>query len=170
MKKIVFIFIALALAINGMAQDSLTTVILVRHAEKGFSEDGDPSLTEEGVERAKALCNLLESQSVDGIFTTPFKRTRETVAPLAEAKRIEIQEYNPFAVDEILELISGMYGRTIVFSGHSNTVPIMVNKLIGEEKFKMIDEDEYDNLFIISLMTVGDGKVLHLKYGESSKK
>ncbi|MEQ8924503.1 MAG: phosphoglycerate mutase family protein [Fulvivirga sp.] len=170
MRNIVFIFIALALSINSMAQDSLTTVILVRHAEKGFSEDGDPSLNKKGNARAKHLVEMLESQEIDEIFTTPFKRTRETVAPIAEAKGIKVQEYNPFNLDAMLEIISAMKGQSLLVVGHSNTIPVLINKLIGEERYKMIDEDEYNNMFIVSLNSVGDGKVLHLKYGESSKK
>ncbi len=153
------------------AQDLPTTVILVRHAEKAFDEGGDPNLTEEGQERAKELARMLESQSVDQIYSTPFKRTMQTVKPLADSKKLEIVEYNPFKLEETIELIKNATGgQTLVFSGHSNTVPVMVNKLLGKESFPMIDESVYDNLFIISFTEFGKGKVTHLKFGSSSSK
>ncbi len=164
--------VTLVLLINGYfihAQQSISTVILVRHAEKAFDEAGNPDLTEAGMERAKELVRVLENEAIDGIYTTPFNRTRQTIEPLAKSKQLEVMEYNPFKMEEVMEVIKNADGKTLVFSGHSNTVPVMINQITGGE-MPMIDESVYDNLFIISFTEFGKGKVTHLKFGASSAK
>ena len=114
MRNLILILLLALSAEICYAQDTLTTIILVRHAEKGFDEDGDPSLTEEGKERALELSRILKEEKIDGIFTTPFKRTRETIEPLASIKNIEIIEYNPFKMDEIMNIIGEKKGQKLV--------------------------------------------------------
>lgn len=150
--------------ITGAANaQEMTTVVLVRHAEKGVDEGGDPQLTEEGMVRAQSLAELLNVQAIDVIYSTPFNRTRQTVQPMAEARNMEIVEYNPFDMNKILEMIRGARGKTMVISGHSNTVPLIINQLIGEDRYKMIDESDYGNLYILTIADE-DVKVLHLRY------
>lgn len=157
-------FIALFLIPNtGFTQDGMTTVIFVRHAEKGFDEGGDPDLTEAGLKRAKKLAQILNVQTIDRIFTTPFKRTNQTVQPIADVKGIKIEEYNPFKIEEAVELISNSKGQTLLFSGHSNTIPILINKLLGKDELRLIDDDEYDNLFVLTLVN-NQAKLITLKY------
>ena len=45
----------------------------------------DPSLSEEGTLRAQKVV-LLAPMEINAIYSTPFKRTESTVAPLAELK------------------------------------------------------------------------------------
>lgn len=146
-----------------IAQQGITTVIFVRHAEKGFDEGGDPNLTEVGIERANNLASILAAQQIDKIYTTPFKRTHQTVQPVAEKKGIDIQEYNPFKIEEALDIIAKSEGQTLLFSGHSNTIPVLINKLLGNDDFEMIDEGEYDNLFVLTLAN-NQAKLIKLKY------
>ena len=55
-------------------------------------------------------------------------------------------------------------GGTIVISGHSNTTPVLANLLLGEEKFKQFEDDDYGNLLIIVLDKNNNGQLLHLRF------
>ena len=132
---------------------SAQTFILVRHAEKGSGDD--PALTREGDARAQSLVKLFEKQKIDGIYSTNFNRTKNTVKPLADSKGLQITTY------EKQPDLSGLKGTkgTYVICGHSNTIPALANLLIGKEEFKAFDDSDYGNLLIIK-----DGSVTHLRY------
>lgn len=141
-----------------------TTILVVRHAEKEASSSGDPDLSAEGKARAAALDRMLREVSVDQIFSTPYKRTRQTVAPVAERSGLTIREYNPSAQEAFAKKLTEYDGQTILVAGHSNTVPALVNYLLGERKYENLSEEEYDNLYIVTV--IGKKvKVIHLKYG-----
>lgn len=141
-----------------------TTFILLRHAEKAKDDPRDPSLSEEGELRAQKLAVLLAPMEIDAIYSTPFKRTEKTVAPLAELKSLEVQNYN--YQDSLLlhNFIQNHSGETIVISGHSNTTPVLANQLMGDERLGWLKENEYDKLFIVTAIEIGKGKLHLLSY------
>ncbi|MBL6445222.1 histidine phosphatase family protein [Fulvivirga sp. 29W222] len=166
-----YLFAAIAILFIGQVQgqdEEVTTLILVRHAEKAFDKEGDPVLTEEGERRAEALAGVLHEVGVDAVYSTPFKRTRLTVAPVVESKRLEVLEYNPFKLEDMIQTIEENRGKTLLISGHSNTTPAILNMLLGEDKYMQLDESDYDNLYIVYYLGVGKAKVLQLQYGELS--
>src|SRR5258708_35799448 len=58
----------------------LTTVIVVRHAEKKIEPDNpDPDLTPTGEARAAELARMFGDAGVNAIFATLYKRTKQTV-------------------------------------------------------------------------------------------
>jgi broad specificity phosphatase PhoE len=63
---------------------SQSTVFIVRHAEKADNSK-DAELSEAGRARAEALANMLRDSKISVIYTTEFKRTQQTAAPLAKA-------------------------------------------------------------------------------------
>ncbi|ELR69625.1 hypothetical protein C900_04850 [Fulvivirga imtechensis AK7] len=167
MKRILLVAFGLLLFYQVYPQsDSITTVILVRHAEKDFAKDGDPVLTENGTARARLLAEILKNQSVDAVYSTPFNRTRQTVEPVASQKTLEVIDYNPFKLEEVIEIIEANKGKTLLISGHSNTVPLILNMMVNEDKYRQLDESDYDNLYIVSYLRKGNAKVLELQYGE----
>lgn len=143
---------------------SQTTLILVRHAEKASSPANDPHLTEFGKKRALLVRDMLSEEKISAIYTTPYNRTRETVQPLADATNIEIIEYDPRRDSgEFLEdVIANNEGGTVVISGHSNTIPMMLNELAGNASYEQFDESEYDNMFVATTSSLGKASVLHL--------
>ena len=66
-------------------EETATTVIVVRHAEKATGQGDDPHLSEAGEARARALARALENAGVTSVITTQFVRTAETAAPTARA-------------------------------------------------------------------------------------
>lgn len=109
-------------------EETLTTFILVRHAEKEgenkmSSGTKDPKLSAEGVKRAEKLSALLSKTQIDAIYSTPFIRTRSTVEPLARSKSLVVLEYEPNKPEAIDKMVAAYKGKTIVVCGHSNTIP-----------------------------------------------
>ena len=47
-------------------------------------------------------------------------------------------------------------GKTVLVVGHSNTTPAFVNKILAEEKYKDIDDNNNANLYIVTIS--GDEK------------
>lgn len=151
MKGIFVLWLALFTCSSLWAQRQ-TTLIILRHAEKVSDGTKDPGLTEEGLARANRLATMLESQTVTAIYSTPYQRTRLTVAPLAAKKNLTITEYDAGSKSSISEIVQKNAGGTVVIVGHSNTVPAMLNQLIGKEEFKNFDDTDYGNLVIVSVM------------------
>lgn len=152
MKKFLLLFSGLAFFFSSgqEKEDVITKVILVRHAEKGEDGTKNPSLSEAGKNRAMRLAEILKDVKIDEAYSTPFKRTHETITPICEANQIIIQPYDPFKPTVIEETIKNGSGKTIIIAGHSNTVPFLVNTLIKQEKFSEIDESDYGKLWILT--------------------
>ncbi len=146
-----------------------TTLILVRHAEKVDDGTRDPELSTAGKTRTQALVELLRETPINAIYSTPYKRTRETVAPLALAKGIVVKEYKPQDWDALKKIVEENKGKTIVMVGHSNTTPWLANALVGEEKkYPDWKDDDYDNVLIVSVFGDGDANVTWLTYGKAT--
>lgn len=164
MKKLSLTTLLLTFVIIVLAQDQ-TTFILVRHAEKADDGTRNPPLNDEGQARADNLAEMLSNQNIDGLYSTPFKRTMETLQPIADQLELEVMNYDPFAKGEWLEEIAEKHaGGTVVISGHSNTIPALANTLLGSETFSQFDEGDYSNLIIIVTNEVGKGKLVRLKF------
>jgi len=166
MKRVLLIFVLSIYTCNAVAQKStITTFILVRHAEKEADGTKDPELKPEGVERAMRLSALLSNTQVDAIYSTNFKRTKNTVLPFANAKGLSVQLYEALKESEIDTMLKKHSGGTVLISGHSNTVPWTANLLIGKQEYGDFSDDDYGNVFIISVVEKGKVvKVTALRY------
>ncbi|MFY0591982.1 SixA phosphatase family protein [Roseivirga sp.] len=146
------------------AQDEVTTFILVRHAEKSKDDPRDPSLSEAGVKRAAALNAMLGQADIAALYSSPYKRTKSTVKPIADAKGLEINIYDPRSAAFLEDIMKAHRGKTIVISGHSNTTPSVVNALIGKDQFKQLSESDFSKIFIVSVTEIGKGTATVLTY------
>ncbi len=145
-----------------------TTFILLRHAEKAGAGN-DPNLSEDGQLRAEALRHTLADVQISAIYSTPYNRTRQTVAGLAADKKVAVTQYEANKpprrlIDEILALNKG---KTVVIVGHSNTIPEIV-KTLGASSTVTIGETQYDNLFIVNYLDATNANVINLKYGNNT--
>jgi broad specificity phosphatase PhoE len=171
MKFLASISLVFCLLFGGCAQaqevkeeNTLTTFILIRHAEKGSDDPRNPSLSEAGLQRAQNLVVLLKHVDVNVLYSTPYKRTQQTIQPLADKYALSIQEYNPSNMDFLKEAWAQNKGKTIVISGHSNTTPMVANYLLGDEKYSNLNESEYDKVFVVTINDIGKGTVTVLSY------
>ena len=147
----------------------VTTVILVRHAEKKIEPNNqDPDLAPEGVERAQEIARVFGEAGINAIYATQYKRTQQTVKPLADRTGVDVNLLDASQTDELINRIhAANRGQTVFVAGHNNTVPAIVSTLSGET-FPVIPESEYNNLYIVTIYRFGKAKVLKLKYGKPS--
>ena len=167
---VVYTAIAIGLAWFFESQ-ATTTVIFVRHAEKATLPEGDPGLRPAGARRDAALTRQLVDADVvagiDAVYSTPFRRTEETVRPIAEALGLTVNSYDAANTEEIMERIVREHkGKIILVVGHSNTVPRLIGNMGASKKVPEIAENEYDNIYIVSIPWFGKTKTIRLRYGE----
>lgn len=74
----------------------MTTLFFVRHAQSDNSVESDKNrpLTEKGRLDSQKLVPFFQRERVHYIFSSPFKRVLDTIAPLSQSKRIEIEIIN----------------------------------------------------------------------------
>lgn len=181
MKRKTTILLAILLALfcqTAFAQDDFkpTTVFFVRHAEKEAEPKQDPPLTKEGVARSQELARLLSTAGVKAIYTSQFVRTKQTAAPLASKNGLSAivltLKPNPanlrlIAEESTAELVNKILqrpGDTALVIGHSNWIPDVI-KMLGGDVVPTIDEQKFDDLFVVTIYGKGKAKVVQMKYG-----
>ncbi|UCE41524.1 MAG: histidine phosphatase family protein [Candidatus Aminicenantes bacterium] len=146
-------------------QNTITTLFLVRHAEKAASVWEDPGLTPAGTARADELAYMLKHVKLDAIYSTPFKRTKLTVLPIAKQKGLGVKPYKPNEADFLQKVLQAFPGGTVLIVGHSNTIPKLANELSGQFDFSDLDDPIYDNLFIACVPNKGNAVILRMRFG-----
>ena len=133
--------------------DSLSTFYFIRHAEKDRSdpENIDPELSQKGLGRAMHWAEILDEVPIDAIYSTDYERTQMTAAPMAVKKNLTVQIYNPELID-IEQFKSDNLNKKVLVVGHSNSTPDFVNKLIGQEKYGQIDDNQNGSMFIVEIV------------------
>jgi broad specificity phosphatase PhoE len=145
MKRLLFCLLVFGFAVSTEAQSN---IVIVRHAEKAEGGGNDPDLSEAGRARAEALAKMLKDAEIKAIYATEFKRTQETAAPLAQEIGIKVTIRPAKATDFALKLRNTPGNALVV--GHSNTIPDLI-KEFGIDAPPDIAENEYDNLFVLTL-------------------
>ncbi len=169
--QIIIIYTAIAVGLAWFFESqATTTVIFVRHAEKAAAPADDPPLSMAGKQRASELARQLVDADVvagvDAIYSTSFRRTEETVQPVAVALNVPITSYDASNTETIMdEIVREHKGKIVLVVGHSNTVPVLIGSIGASKKVPEIDEDEYDNIYIVSIPWFGKTKTIRLRYG-----
>lgn len=162
MKIIIYFFLGaflfVASGVNLFAQNGEITFILIRHAEKDISpaaNKADPDLTAEGRQRAEKLFETVKGYEPSRIFSTIFRRNRETVAPLADKLnpnyRLQVQFYDHAELEDFAEQLMKLNAKTVVVVGHNSTTPDLANLLVKQNKYKHLAETEYNKMWIIKI-------------------
>ena len=88
----------------------MTTIFLARHGESDwnvanrFQGHSDRPLTERGRQQAHVLADLVASQEIDAVYTSPLSRARETAEIVAARAGLE-----PVALAELREVDTGSW-------------------------------------------------------------
>jgi phosphohistidine phosphatase SixA len=130
-----------------------STYYFIRHAEKDRTDPSDknPHLTEIGKVRANHWSEILGEIKFDAVYSTNYNRTKETAQPTATKNNLEIKIYDPKNIDTS-SFIKDTKGQILLIVGHSNTTPEFVNKIIGQNKYKDIDDSNNGNLYIVTIL------------------
>jgi len=137
----------------GMAQETgqktpaTATYYLLRHAEKADDGTADPPLSPQGQERARALVERLLDAAVTHLYSTPYRRTLDTLAPLAKTTGLSVEIYDPRDLPALAARLLETPGVHVVV-GHSNTTPELAG-LLGGDPGPVMDESEYGRLYVL---------------------
>jgi phosphohistidine phosphatase SixA len=129
--------------------------VIVRHAEKA-STDKDTPLSERGRARAKDVASMLGSAGVTRLVATQFRRTQETLAPLAVRTGLPVEVRSADRASELVaELRGAPDGSIVVVATHSNLVPMLVRELGGGAKLRGVSgenlaEDDFSRVVVIT--------------------
>jgi 2,3-bisphosphoglycerate-dependent phosphoglycerate mutase len=144
--------------------DTITTFVLVRHAET-TGVGNDPSLSNTGHTRTAELTRILAELDLKAVYSTNFNRTRQTAQPVATDQGLSVTLYDAFSPNTLIDNVINSFPEGVVLVvGHSNTTASMLNALLGSNVYPDIPETEYDNLYIVNVKQRGDARVTHLKY------
>jgi len=156
--------LGLFLSYSVTGQDNSLVVFLVRHAEK-VDNGRDPELSEAGKLRAQDLAETLKSAQLKYVHSTDYKRTMETAKPTSKLIQSNIEIYNPGALQDLVEKLKKTGGRHLVV-GHSNTTPALVELLGGEPGTPIVEKNEYDRLYILTIPKDGQVSTVLMRYGD----
>ena len=143
-----FLFLLLVVQLS-FAQHKTTTIYFIRHAEK-IDSSKNPDLSSVGLERAAHWGKIFSETTFDAIYSTDFKRTKQTATPTSENKKLDITLYDAKSLD-FDKFKTDNLGKTILVVGHSNTTPDFVNKLINQNVYAAIEDTTFGNLYIVTL-------------------
>jgi broad specificity phosphatase PhoE len=159
--------LSLGIAPAAVAKPPRTTIYLVRHGEKDLTPGlADPPLAPAGEVRAQLLAKKLAKYHPATLFTTDTRRTRATLAPLAQATGLTPEVYSAKEPTALASRLQQDYaGKTVVVVGHSNTLlPLLtalgVAPLPGE-----IRDEEYNYLFKVTLRAGQPARLIMSRYG-----
>jgi broad specificity phosphatase PhoE len=109
----------------------------------------------------------LKNKNINSIFSTQTNRTVETATPLSRLLNIPVQYYGNDTQLEFLQTVAALKKNTLIV-GHSNTTVTMISSLPFRQTITYINEDDYDNLFIIKVKNGKAVKLTETIYGANS--
>ncbi len=127
-------------------------IFIVRHAERAATSGRvppDTGLSEAGRARALSLARALQDAKITAIYTSEYKRTKDTALPLAESLGIRPEVIPADDLRSLLARLKASQGNVLIV-GHSNTLPQIINAL-GVKARVTVAESDYDNLFLVLL-------------------
>ena len=146
-----------------MGQHTTKTFFIIRHAEKDPLTGFDPSLSTKGRYRAERLADVFNLQQVDKIYVTKLKRVIETFEPLARRKGIPMAEYDPYEIEKLVaEVFADDSVHSVIIGGHQDTSPIAANILLGKNVYTTFDNEDYDNILIVTSNNADIRERIHL--------
>jgi len=156
--------------LNGAAKLPDETIIyVVRHAEKDLSDskNNDPHLSKLGKERAEALNDFLKTEKITAVYSTNFKRTIQTVAPVAQHNGVSINTYDSKDHSEIARIVkSQLVNQKVLVAGHSNTILEIVKAFGVNPPADKLNDDDYDLIFQIRFDSNGNTRLVTKRFGK----
>ena len=151
-KSVFMIMILWVFTTQVFAEDSFT-LYLVRHGEKQ-TDGNNPSLSRCGRLRALQLAKMLAKVDIEAVYSTYYKRTMETAAPLAQQKSLAIKQYPAKKLAMLVQQLLHKKQNALVV-GHSNTTSALADLLL-EQRVPKISEQQYQYLFQITVTEQGN--------------
>jgi broad specificity phosphatase PhoE len=99
---------------------------------------------------------LVKKYRPGAIYSTDFKRTRETAAPMAARRKLEVLTYDAKKHQDLIDAIMKSKTKRFMVVGHSNTIPGLANLLGKKDLFKNLDESEFGAIWVVRIK---DGQI-----------
>ena len=106
-----FLAIVLFASIRASAQEAIFIVGIADYSQT----EPDPPLNEIGRIQAEAWAKELSSASIDAVFSSERRRSRETVAPLARERGLSVVSLPKDATEELVQTIKSVHADDRVF-------------------------------------------------------
>ncbi|MEM1175940.1 MAG: phosphoglycerate mutase family protein [Pseudomonadota bacterium] len=170
--QVLIIYTAIALGLAWFFESqATTTLIFVRHADKATTPQDDPPLSAAGQQRAAELARQLVDADVvagiDAVYATPTLRAQQTAQPVADELGLPITAYDAADTEQVLDdILANHKGKIVLVVGHSNTIPSLIANLGASKNVPAIADNEYDNIYLISIPWFGKTKTIRLRYGQ----
>jgi broad specificity phosphatase PhoE len=129
MSTFVTLLLAMLAGAATPSADVAADIYVARHLNTPAGQR-DPDLLPEGRRTALALAGWFDGKPLAAIYVTDFRRTRETVAPLAARRGLTPIVYDPGDVAGLVVRVRAAGGPVLIV-GHSNTVGGIVAALGG---------------------------------------
>ncbi len=141
------------------AQDK---VFVIRHAEQELSA-ANPSLTNEGQERAAEVASMLRDAEIDVVFASSTLRTQQTGNIIATSLGVSSHEFPKYSYAEMIEKVRTSHAdETVLIVGNSGTIPAIL-KLLGVIEPVTVSKSDYDNLFLVVPNGNGSSELVRLR-------
>jgi phosphohistidine phosphatase SixA len=121
--------------------------IILRHAEKAAG-NGDVPLSPAGMQRRQRLVYIFGDTAISEIIVSSAARARDTVRPLAEARKIPITQIGQGDNGALLRRLRHGKPGTRLVVWHAKLIPDVVAGLSGMTV--PYADDEYDRIVIIA--------------------
>ncbi len=150
-----------------------TVVVLMRHAETGASQTGDPDLSPAGEARARLLGPFLEDalagRAVDYLYSTDLRRSQQTAASVANQFKVPINLVGSADWARLASrILSEHRGSTVAVVGSVSQLQSLVRRLNGEPV--TIDESDHSVILVITRPSLGAPRLLRLHYGATTER
>lgn len=117
------------------------TIFLIRHAHAGkrsewTTDDRLRPLSSRGIEQSQLLTDVVGDIVIGRIVSSPYVRCIQTVEPLAERFRLEVEPSDAFAegadTDAAYELLLELDAHDGVVCSHGDVIPQLLERLVAE--------------------------------------
>ncbi len=117
------------------------TVLLVRHGRAGNRKswkgpDIERPLSKRGRHQAEGLVDMLAGYPIEHIYSSPYVRCVQTVEPLAEKLKLDVEQYLELTEGapgkEVVGRLRLAAGTTEVWCTHGDIVPIVLDAVVED--------------------------------------
>jgi phosphohistidine phosphatase SixA len=142
---------AMALPVPSLAEDEVTTIYIVRHAEKdklkpGEKEPPGPGLTDAGRKRAETLASIMKDAGVKAIYVNDYLRTQKTAEATKRDTGADLFQIKD-PVETVKHALEHYRGQTVLIVGRTTTVDDLGHAL--NVSIPTLRETQYDRMFIV---------------------
>jgi phosphohistidine phosphatase SixA len=108
---------------------------------------------------------MLRDMGITAVYVSDTLRAKETAEPITSSLDLVAVTYPGREVAALIDqVLKNAAGQTVLVVGHSNTVPEMISLLTRGRESVVLDDAEYDAMFIVTIDHRNESALLRLRY------